>query len=160
MIKFKVDNQEFTMRSAGIIVHNGKVLVQKRKKDTYWALPGGKVELMEKSENAVIREIEEELNIKSAKIKRLVYLNELFFTFENVNVHQVAFYYLVDLPTDAYILNKEGVWNGVEKDADLVYTWLCIDDIENQPIQPLFLKEELKNISSGFKHVVQDEIHN
>lgn len=159
MVKFKVDNKEFTMRAAGIILNNGKVLFQKRKDDKYWALPGGKVELMEKSQDTVVREIEEELAIKNAKVERLLYLNELFFNFKGTDVHQVAFYYLVTLPEDAYIIGKEGIWDGVEEDKDIIYTWLELSNIENELVQPLFLNQELKNITTTVKHLIQDEIN-
>lgn len=159
MVKFKVENKEFTMRSAGIILNNGKVLFQKRKGDKFWALPGGKVELMEKSEDAIVREIEEELNIKNAKVERLLYLNELFFNFKGTDVHQIAFYYLVSLPEDSYVIEKEGVWDGVEEDKDIIYTWLELSNIENELIQPLFLNKELQEITPVFKHLIQDEIN-
>ncbi len=48
------------------IVENGKILLIKRAKspeENHWALPGGKIDLFETCESAVIRETQEELGI-------------------------------------------------------------------------------------------------
>ena len=54
---------------AAIIRKNGKLLIAQRKNDSKrepnkWEFPGGKVEFGEHPEDAIIREIKEELNIK------------------------------------------------------------------------------------------------
>ena len=55
--------------SAGIIIKNNKVLICQRKKNSYyglkWEFPGGKVETAETIEEALIRELKEELGIVS-----------------------------------------------------------------------------------------------
>lgn len=38
-------------------MYNKKILFQKRKTDTSWALPGGKIELLETVENTIKRTI-------------------------------------------------------------------------------------------------------
>jgi len=58
----------------GIIIEKGKVLMIKRKIEPfkgYWVLPGGHVEYGETVENAIKREIKEELGV-SAKIEKLI----------------------------------------------------------------------------------------
>ena len=50
---------------------NKRVLLVKRKDNSYWALPTGRMELGETLEEAVIREIKEELNLK-INVKSLV----------------------------------------------------------------------------------------
>lgn len=49
------------------IVRDGRILLIQRAKEPeagYWGLPGGKVDFLEKVEQAVIREISEELGIQ------------------------------------------------------------------------------------------------
>ena len=50
----------------GVVFENGKVLLLLRKKAPEagtWSLPGGRVEFMERLEDAVVRELREELGI-------------------------------------------------------------------------------------------------
>lgn len=46
-ILFKTENYMFSYRVAGIIIRDGKVLLQKPTNDTGYAFPGGHVELGE-----------------------------------------------------------------------------------------------------------------
>jgi 8-oxo-dGTP diphosphatase len=61
--------------TAAILDKDGKILIAKRKKDDplkkKWEFPGGKVEPGETPEECLVRELEEELGIKS-KIGRFV----------------------------------------------------------------------------------------
>ncbi len=57
-----------------VVLYKGKVLLIKRLKDPFqnhWALPGGFVEYGEKTEDACLRELEEETSLKG-KIKELI----------------------------------------------------------------------------------------
>jgi len=49
-----------------VLIHNGKILIEKRKNEPgrgKWSIPGGLVELGEKAEETVIREVKEETNL-------------------------------------------------------------------------------------------------
>jgi ADP-ribose pyrophosphatase YjhB (NUDIX family) len=61
MIRLDRKPQLFSMRVAALIFQNGHVLVQRGTKDSYWALPGGRAEIGESSQETIIREIGEEL---------------------------------------------------------------------------------------------------
>ena len=54
--------------TAGVIYHNGKILIAQRRKDKslggFWEFPGGKIEKGETPQQALIREIKEELNVE------------------------------------------------------------------------------------------------
>jgi len=68
-MNFKIPN----ITTDGIIIKNKKILLIKRKNPPFqgkWALPGGFVEYGETTENAVIREVFEETNLKT-KIHKL-----------------------------------------------------------------------------------------
>ena len=53
------------LRASAVILHNGSVLLIHRRKNgvEYYVLPGGKIELGETPEEAVIRELTEELGV-------------------------------------------------------------------------------------------------
>lgn len=61
--------------SGGIILKDNKILLIKRKNNDYfndlWSNPGGKVEPNESSEDAVIRELKEELDIEVKIVKKI-----------------------------------------------------------------------------------------
>ena len=68
-IKFEVDGYKFNVRSSCIIkdkIHNKVLLTNMRAITDHEAflLPGGRLELLENSDEAIKREIEEELNLK------------------------------------------------------------------------------------------------
>jgi mutator protein MutT len=60
----------------GIVLKNGHILLIKRKNakrfDGIWSNPGGQVEKDESTENAVVRELLEEIGIKT-RIKRFIF---------------------------------------------------------------------------------------
>lgn len=66
---------KFQIRVSGIIFIEKKLVLVQHKKNNkeYWVFPGGRVEFGEKAEKAIVREIKEELNIKSKVIKFLFY---------------------------------------------------------------------------------------
>ena len=69
-IRIKNDKFSFHYRVAGLIVQNGKFLIQKIDGYDYYILPGGHVKLGESSRDAIGREILEEVgcDIKSSKL--------------------------------------------------------------------------------------------
>ena len=76
-IKFEVNDYKFNVRSSCIIKdkeHHKVILTNMRGITDHEAfiLPGGRLELMENTEEAIIREIEEELNLKLSKLKILI----------------------------------------------------------------------------------------
>ena len=75
-IRKKVGNDPvFMPLASGIIMENNKILLQKRTDDGTWAFHGGCLELGETFEEALKREIKEELNV-------LINIGELIDTIE------------------------------------------------------------------------------
>ena len=70
--------------AAGIIIHNGKVLLAQRKKgkdlEFKWELPGGKLEEGETLQECLCRELIEELNLKVI-VKNLFLKSEYIYDF-------------------------------------------------------------------------------
>ena len=60
-ITIDVDNYKLNVRAAGVMIHNGKILVHKNTNSDHYALIGGRVEIGENSKDTVKREIKEEL---------------------------------------------------------------------------------------------------
>lgn len=76
--------------------HQGDILIQQRKPGSHlaglWEFPGGKVEATESLEDALIREIEEELQFTPSDFRHLITLNHQYTdkSIQLVVYHQVA----------------------------------------------------------------------
>jgi ADP-ribose pyrophosphatase YjhB (NUDIX family) len=73
-ITFKIENNKFNYRVCAIIINDNKILALKDEVSPYYYLPGGRVQIGETAEEALLREIKEELEV-DAKIVRPLWLN-------------------------------------------------------------------------------------
>ena len=60
-ITIDVENYKLNIRVGGILVHKNKILTHKNINKEHYALPGGRVQIGENSEDAIKREMQEEL---------------------------------------------------------------------------------------------------
>lgn len=78
--------------AAAIILKNSQVLIARRPADKhkggYWEFPGGKIESSETAEQALIREIAEEVNIQ---IESAELFEEIRYTYPEKVVHLLFF---------------------------------------------------------------------
>ena len=78
-ITFHTGEGRFNYRVCAIFLHQNKVLAMRDERSPYYYLPGGRVALGETAQDALQRELQEELDI-SARIQRPLWLNQAFFT--------------------------------------------------------------------------------
>jgi len=105
----------------GVIVHDGRVLLLLRKKPPeagFWSLPGGRVEFMERVEDAVVRELKEELGIETEIESLLCVTNHIVRT---DNAHWVSPAYLVRLVS--------GVPENLEPEKTEVIEWFPLSQL-------------------------------
>ncbi|RDB34989.1 NUDIX domain-containing protein [Exiguobacterium sp. RIT594] len=131
-IKFTVGQQRFNHRAAAVIIKDGHLLIHRNVRDEFWALPGGRVRLMESGAEAVIREIKEELGLK-AEVTRFLAVQENFFTYEDVSFHEVGFYYEVNVSDDMTVTSED--FFGVEGE-ELIYRYVPIDQLQSVKLYP------------------------
>jgi ADP-ribose pyrophosphatase YjhB (NUDIX family) len=62
MITFDEDHVRFTNRIVGIAYDGDRVLLHRAITDDFWALPGGRAELLETAAETLRREMREEMN--------------------------------------------------------------------------------------------------
>ena len=107
-LTFKSETGIFNYRVCAIILHDGKILATKDQNSPYYYLPGGRVKLHEPAENAIVREVREELNVEP-KITRPLWLNQGFFTEDvtGVRFHELCLYYLVDVSETGLLARGE-----------------------------------------------------
>lgn len=133
-------------RAVGVIIDNNKMLFQKKEKDKYWALPGGKISVGDTGESTVKREILEELGI-NCEVERVHSVVENFFSFGDDKYHQYIFCYILNVDKDNYIFNNEE-FMGIEENKRIMYKWFDIDELSNSLIKPDYLKNLFNDINN------------
>ncbi len=149
-ISFKLDNRKFNYRVCALFIDDGRILAMHDERSPYFYLPGGRVELGERAEDAVIREVKEELGIDAA-IVRPLWLNQAFFT-EDVDAlryHEICIYFLMDAgETD--LLQRGERFTLIEGKHTHTFEWLSFERLENEYFYPTFLIKEIYNLPDEF----------
>ena len=143
----KVGNTVFGVRATALIINNGKLLVTKDK-DKYYTI-GGAIQVNESTEDAVIREVGEELGVK-AQTGQLAFIVENRFEQDGVYYHNIEFHYLVDLLEDAPLTMQED-----EKSQPC--KWIDLDKLEDFQLVPAFLKTALPAWDGQLRHIHLEE---
>jgi ADP-ribose pyrophosphatase YjhB (NUDIX family) len=159
MIAFEKDQAHFNYRVAGVAIHNGHILLDRSSRNNYWVLPGGHPELMESMAVALRREINEEIGAE-VKIIRLLWVMENFFH-KKRDIHELSFYFLMELDPDSHLLKSDGPFQGQEKDNLLTFQWFSLDEtiLANLPLYPGFLATALLHVPETPQHIVFDNLN-
>ena len=125
-LTFKTPEGNFNHRTVGIFIHEGKVLVMQDDNLSYAYLPGGRISLHESSEEAIRREMREELETE-VTVERLLWIAESFFTESKSGkrFHEVAFYYLLQ-PSDDLLQRGEPLNSRKGKSTTLSSAWSAL----------------------------------
>ena len=149
-LSFKCDNKKFNYRVCALIISDNRILAMHDERSPYFYLPGGRVAMEETAEQAVIREVQEELEI-TPKIIRPVWLNQAFFTedVDNLRYHELCIYFLMDV-SETDLLNNGDTFTKTEGNHIHVFEWLEFSRLKDEYFYPLFLKKEIFNLPSEF----------
>lgn len=158
-ILFKNDDFVFSYRVGGILIHNGKILLQRPKNDDY-AIIGGHVAAMETSMEIIKREFEEELHAK-IEVDNLLAIGEIYFSWGKRPCHQICLYYNVHLADDSIPL--DGVFHGSDEldnvRSDLDFCWVPLDEFKNGvKVYPLELIPYIIEPRKEIVHFVSKQI--
>ena len=149
-IVLKYETQKFNYRVCAMMIHNGKILAMKDDRSPYYYLPGGRVMMGETAEQAVIRELQEELGI-AAEIERPLWLNQAFFKedVDHLDYHELCVYFLMDISkTDLLSRGEQFISN--EGRRTHTFQWLEFEKLKEEYFYPLFLKKEIYNLPKAF----------
>lgn len=141
-ITIDVDDYKLNVRAAGVIIHNGKMLVHRNINSDHYALVGGRVEIGEDSEHTLKREIHEELG-KEINITGYIATIENFFEMKGAKYHEIMFVYKIEFAKEED-KKIEYTLKNIEGKDYLQYEWLNIDDIEEYPLWPKAIQKVLK----------------
>ncbi|MBQ6874969.1 MAG: NUDIX domain-containing protein [Lachnospiraceae bacterium] len=149
-ISFKSDNGKFNYRVCAVMISDGKLLVMHDDRSPYYYLPGGRVAMGETAEQAVIREVEEELGITPG-IVRPLWLNQAFFSedVEHLRYHELCIYFLMDI-TNTDLLSRGNTFTTNEGLRTNTFEWFAFDQLQDAYFYPLFLKQEIYNLPDTF----------
>ncbi len=149
-ISFKSGNEKFNYRVCAMMISNGKILAMHDERSPYYYLPGGRVEIGETAENAVIREVQEEVGV-TPKIVRPLWLNQAFFTedVDNLHYHELCIYFLMDI-ADTDLLARGEKFTVNEGSRTHTFEWLEFDRLKDEYFYPLFLKKDIFNLPDVF----------
>ncbi|MCY7050546.1 NUDIX hydrolase [Streptococcus parasanguinis] len=139
----KVGNTVFGVRATALIVEEGKLLVVEDE-DGFYTI-GGAIQVGERTEEAVIREVKEELGVK-AQARQLAFVVENRFEQAGVHFHNIEFHYLVDLLEDAPLTMQED-------ERQLPCRWIALNQLHTVPLKPGFLKTVLPEWDGQLRHI-------
>ena len=156
-INVKIEGITFCCRACAVVENGNKILFQKRKDDTYWALPGGKIEVLETTASAIKRELQEELGINDLIVGNVTSVIENFFEFKGEKVHQYIFTHQVTINNCKYndIVDE---FVGAEVGKDVIFKWIDKSDLKKIPIKPDYVIDQIlkMNDNINFTTCIED----
>lgn len=140
-IRYKENNYQFHYRTSAIIYNNDKtkILLFKSSNRDFYMLPGGKVNELESSEDALKREVQEETGLEISIIDFKCF-SECVVTDKEITYQQVEAIYEASYNDE--INNDE--FNGLEGNW-ILFKWFNINNLDNILIEPKGIKDILKN---------------
>lgn len=145
---FRGEDYRCDLRVAGVLLKDGKILLQRDKNGAEYALPGGHVQVGETTENALKREFCEEMGMEIT-IKRFLWTEECFWTWKGKTVHSLCFYYLISGDAES----SENFWP--HRDNEQVeYGFVPLEALAGLTIYPVFLKERIGALREYPEHFV------
>lgn len=155
MITFDEEHIRFTNRVVGVAIDRGRVLLHRTDDMNFWALPGGRAELLEPSPQTLVREMQEEIGV-TVRVDRLLWVAENFFTYGPRQHHELGFYFLMYLPPDTPLRDQTS-FVGREGDMDVYFEWHPVATLENIVLYPEFLRTGLKNLPASTVHIIHTD---
>jgi len=149
-ISFKLDDGKFNYRVCAVMISDGKLLTMRDDRSPYSYLPGGRVALGETAENAVLREVREELGVVP-KIIRPLWLNQAFFTedVDHLRYHELCIYFLMDI-SETDLLSRGERFTANEGERVHSFEWMAFERLQEAYFYPLFLKKEISDLPDVF----------
>jgi len=129
-----------------IVIHNGKVLVQYRKKGDFYHYIGGHLEYGETIEEACIREIKEECGEKvKFDFQKILYIRD--FIKPDEDEHSVELFILGSIDKPDGLENRK---DPQHPDGSVWLTWLDINNLPDSLLPSTLSTKLLLDFKDGF----------
>ena len=149
---FSAEDYICDVRTVGVLVRDGKILLQREAGGDEYALPGGHIKIGETMEAGLIREYLEETGA-AVRCQRLLWSEECFWNWNGRQAHNIAFYYLIALE-DGSGIPDTGDFVSQKDNCNVLLGWLPVEALESITVYPSFLKEEIYHLDDPIKHFV------
>ena len=152
MIRLEIGNDCFNYRVVGVAIHENSVLLHQGEGEDFWTFPGGRAEFGETAEQTLKREMREEIGA-DVEVIRLLWFVESFYTYADIQTHEIALYFLMRLPPAP---EYKGSFLGEEETMKLTFQWfpLNLEVLSSLPLLPSFLQTALQELPESVQHVV------
>ncbi len=153
-ITFQTGEGRFNDRVCAIIIRENRLLAMHDERSPYFYLPGGRVRMHETAEEAVLREMKEELET-NARIIRPLWLSQSFFIEEvsREKYHELCFYFLVSVNG----LEQGETFTLYEGGHTHTFEWLPFEQLREAYLHPSFIKEEIFHLPQTLTLRVDEE---
>ncbi|MGN0707389.1 MAG: NUDIX hydrolase [Faecalibacterium sp.] len=152
-LTFLMAEGTFNIRTSAVFYRDGKLLAKRKALSggpgrVQYSLPGGRVQLHETVEQAVVREIQEELGI-AAKILRPLWVCQNFYTeaVSHTRCHELCFYFWMDA---SGLPHKQPIFLTQEGTRTHLFEWLHVEALKDVQLVPEFLKQKDFDLSEEF----------
>lgn len=155
--RFIVDNNRLKLRVSGIIIHDNKILLETYE-DGVYCFPGGTINLNESSEDAIKRELLEEVD-KEFVIDKLVSINEEFYiNFKNYKTHCINFYYKMKFknPSDIDSIDLDRLEDDHGYMIQHHYKWIDLKDLKKINLVPKKIRDEIIKDNINIHHIIKE----
>ncbi|MBW9063921.1 NUDIX domain-containing protein [Rhizobium herbae] len=159
MIVMDAGVSRFQLRAGALIWATDHILVHRAVGDPYWSLPGGRVELDESSEEALAREIDEELGC-TATVGRLRFVIENFFELDGRKAHELGFYFDAELSRPLPFHESEIIHRVRDGNSDLEFRWALptATTLHELDLKPRPLRDLIAAKNADFAHLVYRDV--
>ncbi|MFH1565403.1 MAG: NUDIX domain-containing protein [bacterium] len=149
-----IEKEKFVFRPSayGLILHKGKIVTLKNKSNKKIWFPGGGIEIGERMEQGLLREIKEETGLK-VKIKKLIFSKENFFYYQPLDeaYHAFLFFYLCE-PIKTRMISDEEVQDYESEKP----RWTEIKKIKKEDISDL--NDEIFSVLNNLKKLAGSQL--
>lgn len=155
-LKIKTDEEEFHGRTCGIIKQDDKFLIMRVNQTSYFHIPGGHIEIGEDSEQAIIREIKEEIGCDIQETN-LFAIQENFWKRNNKNCHGIEFYYIIKPKNNLEMKDYQRIEIDKGEEKLLDFKWCTQEELKDIDLRPVNIRDMLINgdYSKGLSHIVK-----
>ena len=149
-----IDGVKFNFRVGLLVKMKKQVLVECNQDYDFVVLPGGRVKTLESSEDALIREINEEMKIDLTKYNlEFIGIDENFFELDNIKYHELYFIYKIEIDEN----NDDFKENMINYDSKVnYYKWINILDLKEVNLLPKSLISIID--SNDIHHSIQKDL--